>query len=79
MPELFDENQDLFRCFTLCASQLRAGFSGAYALDWNVVMRVADDLGIVTDETFYGMLQHFEHAMLNTMNKASSKKQVNNG
>jgi hypothetical protein len=64
MPDLMLENECLFALFSLCDTQLRVGFGGAYALDWSVVIRVADDMGIEMDETFYGLLKIFEITML---------------
>lgn len=64
MPELSPDNERLFNCFLLCESQVRAGFGGAYALDWSVVVRVADDMGITTNSTFYVLLRAFQGAML---------------
>lgn len=37
-------------------TQLRVGVSGVYGLDWPVLLRMADDLGITTDAAFYEML-----------------------
>lgn len=69
MPEVMPENQELFECFTLCDSQLRAGMGGAYAMDWKVVMSVAEAMEIEMDERFYRMLKVFEGALCEEMGK----------
>ena len=63
------ENTELFHCFCLCDSQLRAGMGGAYAMDWNVVIRVAEDRGVETDDRFYFQLRNFEHALIEEIGK----------
>lgn len=69
MPELMPEAGEYFECFTLCDSQLRAGFGGAYALDWGVVIKVAEAMDMNIDDKFFVMLKAFENAMLTDTNK----------
>jgi len=64
MPDLLPENEPLFDCFILCETQLRTSAVGAFALDWGVIVRVAEDLGIKTDLHFYTLLGTFERALL---------------
>jgi hypothetical protein len=64
MPELLPENELLFECFTLCETQLRVSAAGPFALDWGVIVRVAEDLGIKTDLQFYSLLGVFEHSVM---------------
>ena len=73
MPELMQEAGEYFECFTLCDSQLRAGMGGAYALDWNVVIRTAEAMNINIDDKFFVMLKAFENAMLMEVNKGNGK------
>ena len=73
MPELMQEAGEYFECFTLCDSQLRAGMGGAYALDWNVVIRTAEAIDINIDDKFFVMLKAFENAMLMEVNKGNGK------
>ena len=73
MPELMQEVSEYFECFTLCDSQLRAGMGGAYALDWNVVIRTAEAMNINIDDKFFVMLKAFENAMLMEVNKGNGK------
>ena len=72
MPALRADER-LFDCFTLCDTQLRAGFGGAYALDWNVVTEVARAMGIETDRTFYVLLKAFEETMIPLTHKKAAK------
>ena len=58
-----------FDCFTLCDTQLRAAFGGAYAMDWSVVMQAATAQGIALDARFFRLLKLFEAGMLGHMNK----------
>lgn len=74
MPELMQEAGEYFECFTLCDSQLRAGMGGAYALDWNVVIRTAEAIDINIDDKFFVMLKAFENAMLMEVNKGNGKQ-----
>ena len=73
MPELMQEAGEYFECFTLCDSQLRAGMGGAYALDWNVVIRTAEALDMSIDEKFFTLLKAFENTLVEEMNKDNGK------
>jgi hypothetical protein len=73
MPGLLPDNERLFELLTTCDSQLRAGFGGAYALDWGVVTRMADEMGIETDREFYQLLKAFESTMLGAIRKKQPK------
>jgi len=64
MPDLLPENEPLFECFTLCETQLRVSPVGPFALDWGVIVRVAEDLGIKTDLQFYTLLGVFERSVI---------------
>lgn len=66
---MFPENGPAYSCILLCSNQLRVGFGGAYALDWNVVARVADDLEITTDELFWGTLRICEDIIIGSLRK----------
>jgi hypothetical protein len=69
MPEIPRSLFSFWECFLTCDSQLRAGFGGAYALDWKVVMMVARDMGIKRTRFFYRALKTFEGSMIEAMNK----------
>lgn len=73
MPKILPEVNDYFECFMLCDSQLRAGFGGVFALDWNVVIRVALAKGMNINERFFTMLKAFENEMLKEINKDNGK------
>ena len=60
MPRLMPDVEPIFKAITICDSQVRAGFGGIYGLDWSIIIRVADDMGIVTDELFYRCLKQAE-------------------
>lgn len=68
MPELYEENQKLFECFTLCDSQLRAGGMGIIGLDWNVVIQVARTMKIQIDDDFFRKLKGFEQIIMERIN-----------
>lgn len=74
MPDVSYELQALLHCFTLCEYQLKMGFSGAYALDYATIIRVADDLGIQTNNTFYQLLKAFESVLIKELNKDNKSK-----
>jgi hypothetical protein len=59
----------LWDCFTTCDSQARVSFGAAYALDWRVIRDMAQDTGMVTDDSFYRALKLFESKMLDAMKK----------
>jgi hypothetical protein len=47
--------------------------SGAYALDWTTIIRVADDLGIRTDIDFYSLLHAYEGTLMREARKKQKK------
>ena len=66
MPALTEENQTLFECFTLCASQLRVSME-PFAMDWNVAMEVARAMNIEIDAVFFRLLRAFESALIESL------------
>ena len=72
-PDLLPENQTIFECFRLCESQLRVGFGGAFALDWSVIIRIANDMDIETGRLFYILLRAFESVLIGNLNRKESK------
>lgn len=66
-PRLLPENEPVYSCLLLCSRQLRVAFAGAYALDWNVVGRVADDMGIGTDEAFWDAVRICEGIIIENL------------
>lgn len=75
MPEVSYELQALLNCFTLCEYQLKVGFGGPYALDYATIIRVADDIGLQTNSTFYRLLKVFEEVLIKELNKKNNKKE----
>jgi len=69
MPALSEETEEILDCFLLCQKQLRAGYGGAYALDWGVIKGVAESLGIPTSGQFYRLLAAYEKVLIAEMNK----------
>lgn len=53
---------------TLAKRQLRVGFSGAYALDWNVMARLADDAGVKTSPGWWLMVAAAEAEYVTALN-----------
>lgn len=70
MPELTEENQTLFECFTLCASQLRAAME-PFAMDWRVVVEVARAMGIKRNKIFFRFLRTFEAVLIESIKNKS--------
>jgi len=66
--EIWEENFSYLRCFLMCCSQLRIGFSAAVGLDWTVVENVARGSDIPIDDTFYTNLQIFESIYIEEIN-----------
>lgn len=48
------------------------GFDGAYALDWTVLTRMADDAGIPTDMLWYEMLAIVEGELITALHPPKS-------
>lgn len=77
-PELPIELMDIFNCLSVCSSQLRVGFGGAYALDYVVVIRAASDFGIKTNRAFYRILQGYESVLIKELSKQSEEDSKTN-
>ncbi len=43
-------------------------------MDWNVLIRVADDMGIETGRIFYLLLREFEGVLIGSMNRKEVRK-----
>ena len=71
MPEVPFKLQALLDCLVICEYQLRTSFNGAYALDYNTIIRVADDFGIKTNSTFYRFLKCFEDILIKNIIKGN--------
>lgn len=69
MPQLEQALYKLVECFLLCESQLIVGYSTIYGLDYNVVIKVAKDLNIETNETFYKLLRSYENVLIRERNE----------
>lgn len=79
-PELPIELMGIFNCLSVCSSQLRVGFGGAYALDYGVIIQAASDFGIKTDRLFYRIMQGYESVLIKELSNQSeedSKKNKN--
>ena len=63
MPEL----EPYLESFTICSGQVRSGMAGICGIDFNAFIRVAGDLGVVTDEVFYVLLQTYERTFLEAL------------
>ena len=74
MPNISQELQDILGCFIICEYQLRIGFSGAYALDYSTVIKVANDMGLKTDKLFYRLLRIFEGILIKELNRDNNGK-----
>jgi hypothetical protein len=72
------EDEDLWEVITISASQLRVGFSGPFALDWTVIVRMADDYGIPTTPRFYRLVAHMESAMMKAISKEKDNAPAGN-
>lgn len=66
-PPCSRRGEEILDLVRLGGRQLRVGFGGAYALDWPVFVRMADDLGLATDATFYEMLAAVEAAYMTAL------------
>lgn len=66
-------NEEVFNLLTLCSTQWRAGFSGAYGLDYNVVIELARALEVEIDQTFLEKVRAFEHEVLRIWNEKDDK------
>jgi hypothetical protein len=73
MPDLADETKEHFQCFSLCDSQVRAAMS-AYALDWSIVLQVAQAMGLKPTYRFFLMLKAFENSMISEINRKQDAK-----
>lgn len=71
MPEISADNEELMDLLTLCAGQWLHGFAGPTGLNWQVIIEVADRIGIETDEGFFRRLRSFEAAAVEAMGKKS--------
>lgn len=68
-PVLLSENEDIWEVFILCETQLRAGFGGAYALDWNVTIKAAESRGLEINPQFFVLLKCFEQTFMEKLNE----------
>ncbi len=69
MPEPHPANRDIIDLVTVAAGQWRLGPAGPVGLDWPALARVAESMGIETDEMFYRKLAIFERAALEAMRR----------
>ncbi len=60
MPDIFDENSRLWYLLGLASSQWKAGFEGAYILDYGVIIEMAKAMKIEINTLFFEKLRVFE-------------------
>lgn len=53
----------------ICKKQLRRTNGRACGLDFKVIARVADDMGIITDATFWETIAECEDVILSHLNE----------
>ena len=51
------------------------GFGGAYALDWTVMARLADDFGVETDDQWWQMVVIAEHELIRAVTPKKDPEQ----
>lgn len=73
-PDVSEEAGAVLGLVTMAGGQLRAGGFGAFALDWTVLIRMADDLGIRTDAAFYERLKAVEREYMAAINPPKEPK-----
>ena len=59
---------DVWECLTLCDSQVRVSMSGAYALDWSVIIECARATGLPVNQRFFRLTRVYESTMVNSIN-----------
>lgn len=78
-PWIWPENVPIYTLILLCARQLRVGLAGAFALDWNVVVQVANDMGVSRDEAFWRIIRESETIIIDSMIKNAKQGKANHG
>lgn len=68
-PALLEENTRAVRLMLACETQWRAGFGGAYGLDYNAAFTVAGLLGLTIDADLFRGLRALEHEQLKIWNE----------
>lgn len=68
-PKTSERGEEILMLVGLASRQVRAGFSGAYGLDWNVIARLADDFKIDTaDAEWWEDLATVEGVLVECLN-----------
>lgn len=59
----------------ICQTQWRAGFGGAYGLDYGVIIQTAAALGIETGQIFFEKIRVYENEALKIIRGGAKAKQ----
>lgn len=73
-PEIWPENSEAFQVFLICHRQMRAGFSGAYAIDGNFVWRVLEDRGAGNKTELFSRVDTLAACYLDALPKPKQPK-----
>ena len=69
MPDIEPGILGFWDCVTACDTQVRTSMSGAYALDWAVVLSAAHAFGACVTPRFFRLLRIYEATMLAAISK----------
>lgn len=64
-------NLEIWHVLTICQTQWRAAFGGVYGLDYNAVIRTANQLGISTGWQFFEKIRVYEAEALNVIRRGA--------
>lgn len=74
-PEMTPRAELALDLVSMARGQLRMGFGGAYALDWTVMARLADDFGVETDDQWWQMVVIAEHELIRAVTPKKDPEQ----
>jgi len=74
MPVIIEGNHDFFRVIGICKRQWRSGFSGPTGLDFQVILIIADKIGVEVDQYLLDKLELYESITMNEMSKMAEKE-----
>lgn len=78
-PGTTPRGEEIMGIVAIAGRQFRVSFSGAYALDWNVIARLADDSGVETDGDWWRLLSVVEGELITAMNPPKPGAPVSDG
>lgn len=67
-PRVTKRCEEIIEIVSIAGRQLRVGFGGAYALDWSIVARIADDSAIETDGDWWRLVSVVEGELVRALN-----------